>query len=468
MANLTLRSVKGTPLTYEELDGNFEYFTGSIDAINDTTGSFLTSADTSSFLTSADTASFLTSTDTGSFVTATQTGSFITAAQTGSFITAAQTGSMNITDTKYTVNTALSASGSTQSTTSVCSYGVNVFEYVTLSNIATKLPQPVTGKSVKIVNLGNTLLKVYPSNVGGRINNLPINEPAILPPDGKLYEFICIENPLPGAWTFSTPATGQYDSGEISISIDTSNPNSVVTAINSEKYGYIRGTFGGTMNFNSKNLPSQWIPSGFIIGGYNGNNSFDIGLYFRPDTPWECISKIKVYTNLIQAYDEYGDEINMGGDVSILACGRYEYYDLANPTELVGNNGGAISQELFDFYLNKTIYGEPITGSTAYTSANIGDPGTLWGEIVKTETTQPIYAGVDAGSIGSPGEYEGTFIGNKSLGTVPYPYTGTPGIPQGTPVEYYYSSYISFQMNVLPYDNVGTIDLKFRFVIEYY
>jgi hypothetical protein len=29
MANLTLRSVKGSPLTNAELDGNFEYFTGS-------------------------------------------------------------------------------------------------------------------------------------------------------------------------------------------------------------------------------------------------------------------------------------------------------------------------------------------------------------------------------------------------------------------------------------------------------
>ena len=29
MANLTLRSVKGSPLTNTEMDGNFEYFTGS-------------------------------------------------------------------------------------------------------------------------------------------------------------------------------------------------------------------------------------------------------------------------------------------------------------------------------------------------------------------------------------------------------------------------------------------------------
>ncbi len=30
-----------------------------------------------------------------------------------------------------------------------------------------------------------------------------IDAPVIIPPDGNTYEFICIENPLPGAWTFS-------------------------------------------------------------------------------------------------------------------------------------------------------------------------------------------------------------------------------------------------------------------------
>jgi len=38
MANLTLRSVKGSALTIEELDGNFEYFTGSLSS-----GSFVNS-----------------------------------------------------------------------------------------------------------------------------------------------------------------------------------------------------------------------------------------------------------------------------------------------------------------------------------------------------------------------------------------------------------------------------------------
>jgi hypothetical protein len=67
----------------------------------------------------------------------------------------------------------LSASTTSSATTSICSYGVNVFEYVTTTNRATKLPQPTTGKSVRVVNNSNSFLSIYPSNVGGkRIENL--------------------------------------------------------------------------------------------------------------------------------------------------------------------------------------------------------------------------------------------------------------------------------------------------------
>ena len=216
MSNLTLRSTKGAPLTHDELDGNFEYLTGSINAINASTGSFLTSAATSS---------------------------------------------MNISNALYTVNTALSASTTSSATTSVCSYGVNVFEYVTPTNFATKLPQPTTGKSVKVINNSTSLLYVYPSNVGGRVNNYPVDTPAILPPDGNLYEFICIKNPLPGEWAFSAPATGQYDSGEIEVSITAGSAdgfNPWVTAINSTKYTVTKAPFITTVwASNGKNQPAQ-------------------------------------------------------------------------------------------------------------------------------------------------------------------------------------------------------------------
>jgi hypothetical protein len=422
MANLTLRSTKGAPLTHDELDGNFEYFTGSINTINASTGSFLTSA------------------DTGSFVSSEDTGSFVTSNETGSFLTTSQTASLNISDTLYTVNAALSASTTSSATTSVCSYGVNMFEYVTPTNFATKLPQPTTGKSVRIVNNGNTFLKVFPSNVGGRINNYPIDTPAIIPSDGNLYEFICIENPLPGEWTFSAPATGQYDSGDITISIASSidGDNPWVTAIDSTKYGMIDSSFIGTWAYDGKNKPPQPVGSSFNIGG---SNPYYAALIFRPDTAWKGISKIKVYTNLLSGSNE----------VRLQGAGEYGKYEIATGN-LVSYGGGAL-HTLFDLYVDEKISGTAITGSTRYTSANIGDPGTMWGE--KVAYSDQYDSDVSLGT-----NVEGTFIGNKFIENT---------TRNDVPVEKYYSSYISFQMWPLSYRNYGTIpDFKFRFIIEYY
>ncbi len=362
----------------------------------------------------------------------------------------------NISDSIYTVNDNLNANNTTTATTSIMVYGVNVFTGVTPTNYATKLPQPVTGKSVKVINNGKAFLYIFPSNIGGQINNLPIDTPAVVPPDGNLYEFICIKNPLPGAWTFSAPATGQYDSGEITMSATSigvgSNP--VVTAIDSNAYGMIQSFFNGTVAYNGKNKPAKQISPSFIV---NGSNPYYRALFFRPETPWKGIAKIKMYTNLIPAVDEYGDEVGYG-ELRLQAAGEYTLHALdANSTDLT--NGANSMNTLITMYLNKTIDGNASSGSTKYTSANIGDPGTVWGEKVANSDSDSDV------SIGS--NIEGTFIGNKSMGNIIYPYSN-PNL-QGVTVEKYYSSYISFQFSLLAYENYGTIpDFKFRFIIEYY
>lgn len=362
-------------------------------------------------------------------------------------ITGFTTGSSsnNISDSLYTVYGGLNANVTSSATTSILSYGVNVFTGVTSTNYATKLPQPVTGKSVKVINNGSTLLAIYPSNIGGKINNLPINTPVSIPPDGKIYEFICIVNPLPGEWTFTAPATAQYDSGEMTISITaktSSGYNPVITAYNSN---YI----GDTKTFNSYNY------------GYNGKNKYSIvggssaGVYylsFRPDTPWSAISKIKVYTNLI---DINGDLDTT--EVRIHGSGEADYYSLFDG-EII-TNGASDGGTLFQFGLTNKITGSPISGSTFYTSTNIGDAGTIWGEKV---ANTDIYSNV------SFNDTYGTFIGNKTLGNVPYPFDFP--IPSGTTVELFYSSYISFQIQPFAsvYDYGQIPDFKLRFIIEYF
>jgi len=62
MANLTYRSVKGSPLTNDELDGNFQYFTGShsiTGSLTVTEGITGSLSGTASFAQTAVTASFV-------------------------------------------------------------------------------------------------------------------------------------------------------------------------------------------------------------------------------------------------------------------------------------------------------------------------------------------------------------------------------------------------------------------------
>ena len=97
---LTLRKNTGSePLTYNQLDGNFEYFTGShavtgsLVVSGGITGSLLGTSSTASFATLAQTASYVENAQTASFVTLAQTASYVENAQTASFVTLAQTAS---------------------------------------------------------------------------------------------------------------------------------------------------------------------------------------------------------------------------------------------------------------------------------------------------------------------------------------------------------------------------------------
>ena len=167
---LTLRSVKGYELTYAELDGNFTFIT-------------------SSFLT---TASFNAT-----------SGSFYTGSYTGSL-----TGDLIQTLTNIIPNGTASYNGFSNTTASL-NYGINLITFATSQSYCIKLPQPVTGKSVIVVNKSGIDIKVFPSNIGGDING-NINGFAIVPPNGTSYAFNCYENPLPGGWSIlSTNGTNQ-------------------------------------------------------------------------------------------------------------------------------------------------------------------------------------------------------------------------------------------------------------------
>ena len=351
----------------------------------------------------------------------------------------------NISDSLYSVYAGLNANVTSSATTSILSYGVNVFTGVTSTNYATKLPQPVTGKSVKVINNGSTLLVIHPSNAGGKINDLPINATVSIPPDGKIYEFICIVNPLPGEWTFSAPATAQFDSGEITITVTGGtgpSNNKIVAAYDSSRVGLRSDFTNSSWFYNGKNRPS-------IISGNDANGYI---VAFKPTTPWLGISKIKVYTNIVY------DETDSAASVRMLASGGISYYDLSTGA-LITNGSSNTNATLFNFGLDNYIQdfsgGSPTY--TGYTTNNIGDEGSCWGEKV---ANTDIYSDV------SLGNGFGTLIGTKDNGTVTYPYGGP---YSGQEVNSSYTSYISFQISPKPFVAYGTLtDFKFRFIIEYF
>jgi len=111
----------------------------------------------------------------------------------------------------------LTLQGTTSSTTSQAIYGINVIDTATTSNLATRLPDPTTGKETTFVNNSTMSILVFPSVAGGKINGV-VDGYASIPNDGTPYTFSCVQNPLPGAWTWSPPAVGQVQLPRISIS----------------------------------------------------------------------------------------------------------------------------------------------------------------------------------------------------------------------------------------------------------
>jgi hypothetical protein len=310
-----------------------------------------------------------------------------------------------------------------EDTTLVLEYGVNIVVTATPTNYACRLPLPVTGKRVIVVNRSSINISLFPSMIGGQINNYPVDTPAIIPPDGNAYDFICIENPLPGAWVWSAPATAQYDSGEITT--NTTATNNVYSAASGtlvvENTAFASfAVWGTTDGLNRPSLPLV------LYSNPGSPNNF---IAFKPSSGWSAITKVKVYTNL--AYD-----ISNDCAFGFTAGSGYSSYDSLGV--FVGETPGTIG--VFGNYnvvnplggIDQQVPGATLPYGTLAT--NIGDPGTAWGELVMT-TYNP--NGSRVGSF-----YEGL----DSNGD-----------------DYYFTQMVNFQIQ----PRQALTGLKFRFFIEY-
>ena len=321
----------------------------------------------------------------------------------------------------------LVADDTTAATTLVLEYGVNIIDTSTVTDYACRLPQPVTGKRVIVVNNSNLPVSLFPSNVGGQINNYPVDTPAIIPPDGRAYDFICIENPLPGAWVWSPPATGQYDSGDIAFTTTTDAFNSYICAASlggviyaAERTGLISGSAFAFNGLNNPNIIAT-TPSAMPNSGYQA--------LFKPLSPWNAITKIKVYSNIVP-------DLGETPILDLTAGSLYNNYAAGTTTWISDGIGGASTP----FLQNPVLLTNQIAGvvPSPGVTTNIGDPGTVWGEATLT-----------------PGMF--------NYGTTPLSFIGDQFISTDGVEDTWFTRYISafFKHRV-----IGNV--RFRFFIEYY
>ena len=329
------------------------------------------------------------------------------------------------------VNENVVLSGTTAATTrSYLNYGVNSVTTASATANAIRLPYPPQkGKQVIIVNTSDRYISVYPSVINGSINGT-VNGFAWVPNDGKAYTFYCYENPLPGAWTWTPPAMNQYDSGIITATAPGGN-GVITSAGNGSPVSYSSAMYPSLPGANGLNLPPVLTHS---------PGAGDFQTIFKPSASWNAITKFKIYTNQTT--------IAPGLTSRIQTCGWFNYYEKATGTFFQSVQFQTNSLYMPDA-ANSRVTGSP---ATTPVSANIGDPGTYYGES-SSSLSVPIPTINYSGTVWSYAQP--TFFGDK--------YCGDETI-DGVVYERWYTQYVC--VAVIPRIAAGS-QFKYRFFLEY-
>jgi hypothetical protein len=249
--------------------------------------------------------------------------------------------------------------GTDDSTTAKLTYGLNVVLDSDTSDFCTRLPEtPTEGRSVTIINKSTYVLRVFPSVTGGSINGV-VDGFVDIVPDSQAYTIYCYENPNPGDWGADPIQTSLFSIPEMSIS----HTNGVAN-----QYHGIGTAVSG--------------PEGVSIDG-NGN------LLLTPSpNDWTSLDSITSYCKLKVATNIVAADFGVSGGIS---CGISRGYKIGANAGLldVGNSISFIQDGP-----NPTEGGGFVNGGVLSSPPNVGDAGTLYGEIVQV-----------SGSLGLGGQY---------------------------------------------------------------
>tara|TARA_R110001606_G_scaffold376872_1_gene535688 strand:+ start:397 stop:1533 length:1137 start_codon:yes stop_codon:yes gene_type:complete len=251
---------------------------------------------------------------------------------------------------------ALTTQGTDATTTSQAIYGVNLIDTATAQAFATRLPDASTGKQVTFVNTSTVSILVFPSVTGGKINGV-VDGYASIPNDGTAYTFTCIQNPLPGAWTWSPPAVNQIQFPRISIT-HTQGSTGFVWGV-----GIADGNSSTSCSaqwFTCRNI--NWLSTPLQFTNNGATDPVKSWATYNL-TPARTITTTKVYSNVLDA-DTDG--------TNYPTIGRYVSF----PSSQGGANYTASSVSLGPGYNTGAVDGKTVAQGPLSSPPQIGDAGT--------------------------------------------------------------------------------------------
>jgi hypothetical protein len=138
----------------------------------------------------------------------------------------------------------LSASGTTIATPTVLTAGeVNIVSTAGAGNNAVRLADPVFGSVTYVVNTSGVSINVFPSDANSYIYGSAPGAAVVVPSNGLMYTFTCIQNPNVGVWTFTTPASAGGNTNTATVEYDiTLTTDSAQTGVDEITDGFIGAT----------------------------------------------------------------------------------------------------------------------------------------------------------------------------------------------------------------------------------
>ena len=306
--------------------------------------------------------------------------------------------------------TTSTASGTTISTTSLLTYNVNLVS-ANATDYAVRLPEPLLGGVVGVVNNSSVPVYVFPYDSDDSILGLAAGEPYIVPADGQLYNITCVQNPSVGVWSVSTPTSSNSVTKTVSINLTADGTH---IGINGESWSSQELLEASTTTYYpaSGNVTILDAPS-------TNANSFD-----SPE--FNNYNKVRIKNLIVKSNVPAGDLTSNASQITstLMGISSAELYNMFGYIRIASYVGGSqFTINEYNGYRFLNTYSANVDNgfSTGNITHYMGSDGSLYQKI---NVATPNAAWRDTkDSNGNRIIYYGPYIG---YGSGPTPYTGYP------------------------------------------